>query len=116
MAMYAPRMFPLLAILLAEIESRGGPTIPFMFSQIQFSCTCPATPLPPGGKDEARTAVLCSDADELHQSVADVQAHFEEAAKRSVFADVVMGNAGMVCTGWTIRPKERFKGKNLYSL
>lgn len=58
--------------------------------------------------DDAVAAIACSDGDALDESLAEMRAHYAKMAEMSSFAE--FWNIHSYCTGWKVRPVERFNG------
>lgn len=105
--------FPALAQALAALEKGdGGPMLQMGASGEQLQCDCP------GNNDaisgvlglEAQDAISCTDGTPVEDGLDQLQAFYEETAKKySSFADVWVSHR-VRCAGWKVRPKFRFAG------
>ncbi|KAJ7083878.1 alpha/beta-hydrolase [Mycena epipterygia] len=109
---YAPySSFGPLAEGLAALE-RGNGTLLYSLSQeAPFQCDCSneAVPFHLNGV-EAGTAVLCGDAAKVTDSIEQLRAFYENAAKTSEFAEFLVDSSRFSCDGWQVYREDRFKG------
>ncbi|KAJ7083877.1 Alpha/Beta hydrolase protein [Mycena epipterygia] len=103
--------FGLLAEGLAALE-RGNGTLLYSLSQeAPFQCDCSNDTVPFHlNVGEAMIAILCGDAVKVTDSIEQLRAFYENAAKTSEFAEFLVDSSRFSCDGWQVYREDRFKG------
>ena len=94
--------------LLADLED--GKELLIIPNKLQCSCGRP-TYIPQGFAPLA--AIGCGDGAEISDSIDELEIYYAKLAEQSSFADVWPVHA--LCTGWKVRPAERFAGISMMS-
>ncbi|KAJ7250171.1 Alpha/Beta hydrolase protein [Mycena haematopus] len=108
--LYTPySTFSALAQGLAALEKGDGTAFYSILAQAPFQCDCAnsTVSLP---IDDSTTAIQCGDAVEVTDSVQQVAEFYENAAKTSQFAEFLVGESRVPCSGWQVYREGRFMG------
>ncbi|KAJ7663541.1 Alpha/Beta hydrolase protein [Mycena rosella] len=97
---------------LAALEAGdGAPLFSLLQTAPPFACDCSADPVPFHlNNGEAITAIQCGDAVEVPDSIEELRAYVDNAAKTSEFVEFLVGGGRVSCSGWKVYRKDRFKG------
>ncbi|EKM58437.1 uncharacterized protein PHACADRAFT_252751 [Phanerochaete carnosa HHB-10118-sp] len=110
-------LYPSMLVLnaLAQLEKGDGLPLGRLLGIVPvrapFTCECPGDPRPPVvATPGALAAIVCADADPARavDTVEDLEEHFVRMREHSEFAD--QWPLRVLCTGWKVKPVERFAG------
>ncbi|EJD44688.1 hypothetical protein AURDEDRAFT_103901 [Auricularia subglabra TFB-10046 SS5] len=110
-ALYKPAaQMPALFAALAAAERGDGAPLHALGGEAlsEWRCACGAGEPRLAGPPDTTAAVACGDGDVLDEDLPAMRRHYAKMAEMSSFAEVWVVHS--VCTGWKIRPVERFHG------
>ncbi|KAJ7160638.1 TAP-like protein-domain-containing protein [Mycena crocata] len=111
-SLYTPyTAFAPLASSLAALERGDGIALYEFLGQSSFQCDCSNDKIPfHNNTAEVYVAVHCGDAIEVTDSPAQLQEYYTTAVRTSQFADILVGQSRVECSGWRIHREDRFNG------
>ncbi|KAJ6610174.1 Alpha/Beta hydrolase protein [Mycena sp. CBHHK59/15] len=106
-------LFAPLAQGLAALEAGDGSVIYSILQAQPFECDCSSSNATEAfhlNNGEAVYAVQCGDGAPVRDSIAELRAFYENAARTSGFAEFLVGSGRVYCDGWKVHREDRFKG------
>jgi hypothetical protein len=98
-SLYLPyTLFPILAKALSDLEAGDGTTLFELVAHQNFECHCDEKSAPfYDNSFEAQTAIMCSDAQEVHDSPQELHTYYEDLVKVSSWAEL-LGSIRIRCS------------------
>ncbi|KAJ7328502.1 Alpha/Beta hydrolase protein [Mycena albidolilacea] len=109
---YVPYMlFGPIAQGLAALENGNGSILLSIVQQPAFECDCSNDTVPFHlNNGEAVFAVQCGDGSKVTDTLEELRAWYDNAAKTSKFVEFLVGSNRVSCAGWQVYRDDRFEG------